>query len=202
MVSMVFNLFSEPLQFPLELEEFILKNFGGFYKCDYEKVKQTLEYDEKDNKGYLGTYFPGSFSESYAIFSSLFRNESIRNSFEMKRDIYILDIGSGTGGNLLGLLFFMKKFLIEFDNKRIHIVSIDGNHSALDFQRKLIDRFFPNVANFFQKRLILSRNNFKNELKNTINDYNISKKFDIIMSFRFINEFYSPPFPLSVTISS
>lgn len=187
---MVYNLSSEPLEFPYDLEEFILKELGGSYKSEPVKVKQTLNYDENDLKEYLGTYFPGSFSESYAIFSNIFWNESIKNNFEIKKDFYILDIGGGTGGNLLGLLWFMKKFFVEFDNKRIHIVSIDGNDCALNIQRKLLEKFFPSNTNFFHKSIILSRNNFKEELINVINDYKITIKFDIIMSFRFINEFY------------
>ncbi|VVB55450.1 Uncharacterised protein [uncultured archaeon] len=187
---MVYNLSSEPLEFPSDLEEFILKELGGSYKSEPVKVKQTLNYDENDLKEYLGTYFPGSFSESYAIFSNIFWNESIKNNFEIKKDFYILDIGGGTGGNLLGLLWFMKKFFVEFDNKRIHIVSIDGNDYALNIQRKLLEKFFPKNSDFFYKNIILSRNNFKEMLRNVINDYEITIKFDIIMSFRFINEFY------------
>lgn len=197
MVLMVYNLSSESLDYPLEIEEFISNDLGGFYKREPVKVQRTLDYDENDLREYLGTYFPGSFSESYAIFINLFRNESIRNSFDIKRDIYILDIGSGTGGNLLGLLWFMKKFLIGFDNKTIHIVSIDGNECALNIQRKIIARFFSSNTDFFYKIIELSRNGFKEELKSIINDFKINHKFDIIMSFKFINEFYRENFLFS-----
>ena len=196
-VSMVYNLFSKELLFPSELEEFIFSDLKGNYNPEFEKVKQTLYDNEYDLKRYLGTYFPGSFSESYAIFSNLFCNKHIRNNFEIKRDFYILDIGGGTGGNLLGLLWFMKKYLIDFDNKRIHIVSIDGNDYALDKQRKLIERFFPKNTDLFQKSIILSQNSFKETLKNIIYDCKITNKFDIIMSFRFINEFYRESFLFS-----
>lgn len=194
---MVYNLFSQPLIFPSELEDFIFNDLRGSYEREPIKVQHTLKYDENDMKKYLGTYFPGSFSESYAIFSNLFCNESIRNNFEIKKDIYILDIGSGTGGNLLGLLWFMKKFLLDFEYKKIHIVSLDGNYCALDIQRKLIERFFPNNTDFFQKSIIFSRDNFKEKIKNIIHDYKITNKFDIIMSFRFINEFYREDFLFS-----
>lgn len=196
-VSMVYNLISKEIRFPSELEEFIFSDLRGTYKREFEKVKQTLEYDENDLRKYLGTYFPGSFSESCAIFSNLFCNELIRNNFEIKRDIYILDIGSGTGGNLLGLLWFMKKYLLDFDNKKIHIISIDGNDCALDFQGKLIEKFFPKNTNFYQENIIFSRNNFKEKLNNIIDDYKITDRFDIIMSFRFINEFYREHFLFS-----
>lgn len=187
-------LYSETLEYPLELEEFISNVMGGFYRRETFKVQKTLDYDENDLRGYLGTYFPGSFSESYAIFSNLFRHESIRNSFEMKKDIYILDIGSGTGGNLLGLLWFMKKFLIGFDTKTIHIVSLDGNKCALDIQRKITGRFFSTNTDFSFKIKELSHKCFKEDLKNIIDDCKISDKFDIIMSFKFINEFYREKF--------
>lgn len=187
---MVLNLFSPIFEFPSDLEKFIFDDLRGDYKRDPEKVKITLDADENDMRTYLGTYFPRSFSESYVIFEDLFNQEYIKNNFENKNELFILDIGSGMGGELLGLLWLMKNNLNDFPNKKLHILSIDGNAIALDIQEILIKQFFPNVKNIVFQKLIISKKDFHNSLKNIIEMNNFKIKFDIIMTFKLTNELY------------
>ena len=133
----------------------------------------------------MGTYFPRSFAESYTIFAELIHNKFIKDNLQNKHELFILDIGSGTGGNLLGFLWFMRKF---FKNKNITIISIDGSKNALSYQRLLLRKFFPEVKFRLFKGLI-SRNNFSDELGKILNKCQI-EKFDIIMAFKFVNELY------------
>lgn len=58
----------------------------------------------------------------------------------------------------------------------------------------MIGFIFSSNIDIFYKIKELSRNSFKEELKSIINDFKINHKFDIIMSFKFINEFYREKF--------
>ncbi len=187
---MVSNLATQYLQFPPEIENVIFGELGGFYKLDHEKVKENLNANEDDLKAYLGTYFPRSFTEAYRIFENLLSSEYIQNNFKNKKELHILDIGSGTGGNLLGLLWCMKDYFKDFKSKEIHIVSIDGNNIALSYQKKLFKKFFPQIKSVIFKRLIISKDNFRSILRGTTENHELNGKFDIIMTFKLVNELY------------
>jgi len=190
---MVSNLSSHILHFPLEIEKTIINDFGGFYKPDFEKVQQNLNASEEELQAYLWTYFPRSFVEAYRIFEDLISDRDIINNFNKKNELYILDIGSGTGGNILGLLWIMKKSLKNFRHKRIHITSIDGNDKALKIQKRLVKTFFPTNTIITSKKITITRENITKKLKIVLN----RNKFDIIMSFKFVNEFYRGDFIFS-----
>ena len=95
------------MKFPTELENFIIDDLKAIYDPDFYEAQDNLNANEEKLNIYLGTYFPRSFTEINSISSELFHNDHIKNIFE-KNEINILDIGSGTGGNLLGLLWSMK----------------------------------------------------------------------------------------------
>ena len=69
-----------------------------------------MDNNEQQSQRYLGTYFPRSFVESYNIFYRLFNQEEIYKNFIGKKKINILNIGSGSGGDLFGLIEAMKDF--------------------------------------------------------------------------------------------
>lgn len=187
---MLSNSSSQVFHFPIEIENAIFDDLGGFYKPNFEKVQQNLNSNEDDLRAYLGTYFPRSFAEAYKIFEDLFHNKDIKNNFKKKNELFILDIGSGTGGNILGLLWIMKSSFKNFRHKKIYILSIDGNDKALKIQKRLIKKFFPTNIIIDSKKITISRDNIAKKLKNVL----IKNKFDIIMSFKFVNEFYREEF--------
>ena len=182
------------LQFPSELEVFISNDLEGIYHPNPKKAYENKDADIEHQKINLSTYFPRSFLEAYMIFEDLINNESIQNMFN-KNEFFLLDIGGGLGGNLCGLLWFMKDYVKDFKNKKIHIVSIDCNNIALDMQEKIIHKFFMDNIDFYPKNPELSCDNFNEMLHSISKDYNFisyeyGKKFDIIMTFKFVNELY------------
>lgn len=177
----------------------LLLNMGATYQPDYQKVKSTLEWSAEELKRYLGTYFPRSFVENSEIFKHLTGKDNYRNLFKNnyhnvlrnKKQLCILDIGSGTGGNLLGLLFFLGKYYKNV--KEIYVVSIDGNSAALEIQKKLIDTFFEEKVAFELVNIVFkSRDDFAVKMSEFGSRYFSS--YDIIMTFKFINEFYRKNF--------
>lgn len=175
---------------PVELEYFIFQVLGGKYETK-QNVDDNLDNDEKKNLLYLGTYFPRSYAESYKISDNLFKNNIIKYKYSSSTEISILDIGSGTGGNLMGLLYAVKNNLPSV--KSVNILSIDGNDIALGIQKKIINHCHQmlnlSINIEYRKQIFLPQNLFA-ELTNIISNSSFSK-FDIVMSWKFINEFYN-----------
>ena len=175
---------------PDYLDNIIFGQLGAIYqKCN--NVDVNLYNDDMFSRIYLGTYFPRSCAESNLIFSELFKCPEIKTKFSGKNNINILDIGSGCGGNLTGLLLALNNIIPKYS--RINIISVDGNRIALDCQIKIIN----NIKNKLNRNIIFKEieykfnyNIFKNELISIIRKSNINK-FDIIMSFKFFSEFYN-----------
>lgn len=175
------------MKFPAELENYLFNDLKAVYDPNFVEAKNNLNANEEKLNKYLGTYFPRSFTETNLIFSELLCNDHIKKIFE-KNEINILDIGSGTGGNLLGLLWSMKDLYKKFEHKDIYITSIDGNDEALNIQKKLINNFFPNNVTFHSKKYKVDHNNIYYNLDFLFDSYNF--KFDIIMAVKFVNEIY------------
>lgn len=175
-----------------KLDKYIFSTLNFNFSPDYSKAKSNLENSKEDNENYLATYFPRSFFESYKIFSNIFSNQKIYSKFNEQEKIVIVDIGSGTGGNVFGLL----QVLVEkFQNKKINIYTFDGNKNALDIQKKIYDKYeelFPKSDNhisfIFNKIEICNKADIDTILKFLDTE---DKKIDILSSFKFINEFYN-----------
>jgi hypothetical protein len=176
-------------------EECYLKNLicgklGGFYLKGLN-VDINLNNNSFDNKKYLGTYFMRSFTEASTIMNELMENQKISNAWEDKEEINILDIGSGTGGNITGVLAFLSKF--GEANKQINIYSIDGNQNALDYQEYIVDKFSQNFdinCNLERLNVVFkNRDDFENQVHTLLANLNVS--FDLIMTFKFVSEFYN-----------
>jgi hypothetical protein len=180
------------IQFPEKLGNFIFYDLNAIYEPDFHCAKQNLNADEKQIRKYLGTYFLRSFTEINTIFTDLIKNCYIKEMFEDKEEIHILDIGGGTGANLLGLLWGMKDFYgDDFRHKDICIVSIDGNIEALKIQEILLNKCFPDNINLHPKNLEMCRDNFKDIIEHTLDEYQHKEMFDIITAFKFVNELYT-----------
>lgn len=156
-------------------------------------VKSNLKNTDIENKAYLGRYFPFSFVEAFSIFNELFSNEVIKENFKQKKEIKILDIGTGTGGNIIGLLhaIIFNKLKIE----HIEIQTYEGNENAIVYLQKFIKQF----NNQFIKEIVIHTNETVFKSKNDFSYYFNSQntKFDIITSFKFINEFYRSDYEIN-----
>lgn len=185
---------------PEWLDKFIFDELKG----EYRQVSRTdssadinLLNDENANKRYIGTYFPRSLVEVYSIFMELYANQIIKNSVDKKTQLKIFDIGTGTGGNIIGLMFFLKK--INFQSDNVEIYTIEGNKIAIDFQKKFVERFnqtYNTSFKLFATELVFtSAVTFTQQLDNYF--LTNPKTFDIITSFKFFSEFYNSNYNLS-----
>lgn len=180
-----------------ELYDYLYNEKGAEYSLDPNGVSLNVNNDNNKNLKYLGTYFPRSFTEAYKIYSNIFSNEDVFNKFNEKDKIRVLDIGSGTGGNLCGLL----QVLVErFQNKEIIIISIDGNNDALNLQLDVINKLWNTIeANGNKLSGNLHHMNFNNkeEIEEKLDKLSMDNSIDIMHSFKFVNEFYKIDYELN-----
>ena len=84
--------------------------FGASYQPDHQHYEFNLNHTEEELLIYLGTYFPRSFGESLCIFTPIIKSKVINSELSSKDCINILDIGCGSGGEILGLLHVLEDF--------------------------------------------------------------------------------------------
>jgi hypothetical protein len=124
---------------PGYLDDLLFNTLNASFCPEPCKVNINLNSEGSMLRKYLGTYFPRSYMEFVHIASNLFAHPVVDSIIPSKTKIRILDIGSGTGGCLLGTLealLKMKNFSSE-----IQIISVDGNAEALEIQEKILSCF-------------------------------------------------------------
>lgn len=131
---------SSHTKLPLYLDSLIYGEFfGAKYQPDYQRYEYNLNLTEEELLIYLGTYFPRSFGESLCIFSPIIRTETVNSELSKKDCINILDIGCGSGGEILGLLHVLED--IKESSIPINIYTFDGNQLVQDILMELVSQF-------------------------------------------------------------
>jgi len=123
-----------------------LSELGAVYSPKNTRYQYTLDLSEPEVKVYLGTYFPRSYCEAFCIAGNLFTNScymaSLRDALASFGEINILDIGCGTGGEIIGLLDAIRKFLPS--SVSVNVWAFDGNEISL--------RCMKQIAGVFRER--------------------------------------------------
>lgn len=129
---------------PTWLQQRIFEKHNAQFAPNHERYEQNLNLSDDELKVYLGTYFPRSYGESFCVFDNIFESKQY-SALASKEEINILDIGCGTGGNLIGLLVALNKYNKTI--KKVNIIAIDGHINALSILGDLVDEF-SNKATF------------------------------------------------------
>lgn len=116
-----------------------LSEMGAVYRPKDTRYQYTLDLSEPEVKVYLGTYFPRSCCEAFCIAGNLFTNgcymASLKDALASFGEINILDIGCGTGGEIIGLLDAIRNFLPS--PVRVNVYAFDGNEISLRCMKKI-----------------------------------------------------------------
>lgn len=153
---------------------------------DHNKVKNNLYNSPMDNLNYLVTYFPRTYTEIKTIMDELSEETDYfeRQDIRSKSSFRILSVGCGTGGDVVSMIDSIRE---KTGCQDFFVTLIDGNKDALEKCQKIISRQETEEGLKIQK-----------EVKNTIvtepSDFQLiageicSKKFDFIVTSKFINE--------------
>lgn len=115
---------------PHWLDIFLFSNMQAAYAPEYNRYEYNLDLNQNEIKVYLGTYFPRSYAETFCIYDNILNNKSYKNILNEQTEINILDVGCGTGGEILGIISSITKHLSS--PKIINICACDGNEQALE----------------------------------------------------------------------
>ena len=177
---------------PPVLED-ILRKMGAYYRRDPVRVQQGLHADDEWNRGYLGTYFPRSYSETSIIWSEMLAQQPIRRRFQAKRTLHIASFGSGTGGDVVGTLCALEEEGMRPERVIIH--SFDGNADALAKQRQILGEVvrrkvysFPIEFNCRQFTWGLDAHSFRESCEQ-LRAW-LPKSLDMVQASKWLIEFY------------
>jgi hypothetical protein len=112
-----------------------LFEMGAIHCPQRYNARFNFDSDQDQNRIYLGTYFPRTVIESLNIYQELLAIPVISYAFSKKDTIKIIDIGSGTGAAVTGLLLALSKWNCKVPVK---ITSIDYNADALSKQEEIL----------------------------------------------------------------
>jgi hypothetical protein len=176
-----------PLVLPERLQNFIAQEVGWNYSPKRDGYNVTEEVPLID---YMGTYFPRSFAEAYFFCAVMLQKAPIAETLLDRSSISIVDIGSGTGANILGVLWAIRDHRLLSGSRfpPIYTSSVDKSAEALEIQSRLIRTFFQHRVTI--EPLLLdytSGTEFLNDLTQRLSD---NGPLDIIMCWKSICEFY------------
>jgi len=167
---------------PRWLDTFLFDKLGAVYEPNHNRFDRNFDLSNEELLVYVGTYFPRSYAETFGIFSNLLSVSKINDS--LSEEINILSFGSGSGGDIVGLLVALLKYKNEIE--KINIVSIDAHKEALEVQKKIIGKFENHYKIKVDLKLINIEFKNKTEIEDVFND--VEEEFDFIVSAKCISE--------------
>lgn len=173
----------------LDLYSYIIEEHGAYYQKQYTgEVRYNLGNTPDANQRYLGTYFPRSFKEAYEIFGDIFKVLKCFDYFELKDEINILDLGSGTGGQIFGLLRQLNDLINN--SLKINIYSVDGNENALNIQKDILEGYWNKSFNKHKIEVEYKLEKFStgDSIEKFLLNEIPAKSIDIVLSFKFLSE--------------
>ena len=139
---------------PEWISEAIFDIFGATHRPAGRRrtFDRNLDSDKAEILTYLGTYFPRSLAESFVIFDSLLSDKALANALSYEERISICSVGTGTGGDLLGLILAINKRVPAAT--QLDIVSVEGNENAHEMMCNLFDEVQTHVTTNLNLRLV------------------------------------------------
>lgn len=136
--------------------------------------------------------FPISYRQSYEVYRDWFSNVEVHQTYDELSVINVLALGSGTGGDVFGLIHVMEEV---FSNKIINVFTVEGNKLTLRSQMNIFRHYvsvglIKNEVNLVPISMVIqpSFKGFKEKLNELCFKPYGFKKFDMIQSFNWMNE--------------
>ncbi len=162
------------------LDSFIYNELGAQYNARPKAVMLNLENDEEDNKNYLGTYFPRTCAEYFSIMGNLSQHGKIREKLQNCSSLDILTVGSGTGGEIVGIVLYLAK-LRNSNMPKLRISYVEGNRHASQLFKKVMAELADHYDIYIELR------GLNQVVRSEYPSYG-HLQFDLIVTSKFINE--------------
>ena len=177
------NYLKTDTRLPSLLDDYIYNQLGAEYSPDFQKFENNLNLTKEENLKYLGTYFPRSYAESFGIFENIFLNNEYQTAVLTKNNLNILSIGSGTGGDVIGLITIIEKYCRNISG--ITIWAYDGNADALRILDLLVKKIKVHSSKVINLKTV---NTVFDSIENLDIQQVKDQRFDFILSFKLICE--------------
>lgn len=129
---------------PAWLDSVLFDLLNARYAPDWKRYEYNLNLNEEEIQIYLGTYFARSYAEAFCILDALLENKAYAEILKEKAELAILDVGTGTGGNLVGILTALSKHCSNL--KKVTVHGFDGNTLALEAAKVIVSSFASRVS--------------------------------------------------------
>lgn len=169
---------------PHWLDHLLFETLHARHRPDWKRFEHNLDLDADDIKRYLGTYFPRSYAEAFCITDSLFANAAYSACWKSRSEAWLLDLGCGTGGNILGILAALAKHCPGLTT--VHIHGFDGNTLAMDAAASILDAFAQHTNASITRLLTVARIDDLDHLPMPPH-----RAYDFITTFKFGGEIIS-----------
>ena len=161
-------------------DSFIYGELGASYNVRPKDVMLNLENSMEDNKNYLGTYFPRTCAEYFSIMGNLSQHGVIREKLLNCSSLDILSVGTGTGGEIVGIVFYLAK-LRNGNMPKLRISYVEGNADA----SRLFKQVMAELADHYD--IYIELRGYKNVVRSEYPSFSYLQ-FDLIVTSKFINE--------------
>ena len=175
------DLTSKNIVLPDWLDTLIFDELGAMYHRACQDMT-VIDWDKVEVRNYLGTYFPRSYAESLCIFSGYFCH--FAQKWENRKRVSVFDFGSGTGGEIIGLLTALQRFE---QLEQIDVVPFDGNLHALRLFERVLEEYGSRTDKKIACRIAPIKIDDFYDM--SILEREIHESFDIVITFKAICEF-------------
>ena len=181
-----------------------LTDMGAEYRQRRSEASQNLQLSHGELKEYLGTYFPRTVVEAWNVVAELLLVPAVRHTIFGKDPIRILDLGSGTGGAVVGTLLALDR---GGEPRVIEVTSVDGNQDALGLQGQILHSLqarlpFEVVTRQRVVRLPTDVDGFVAELLAMVEAMveQMGSRYDLVLCWKFLSEFYNSSYASALGI--
>ncbi len=171
-----------PVWLSYELVDFLYKGLRAIFERRQDVAQSYRWKTERQIRTYLGTYWPKTFAEVFAVFSSYIKMGDFVNKFEEKDKISILDLGGNSLPASIALLFVLKKAGVSL--KKVEIFVLDRNLQPVKYGKQILNRFFKDI----QIKIYITEKDFNSFFTR---HFSLQKNFDFILCSKMGNELYS-----------
>lgn len=172
-----------------------LRAMGARYEQQGGNARTNFDATPERNRIYLGTFLPRTVIESWNIFHELLSMPVINAAFSQKEAIRILDIGSGTGGAVIGFLLALQSW--GRCAVPVEITSIDVNEDALGKQKAILEAIEPSLS--FEISFDLKVASLPFDLESFVPSFAsvataAGPRYDVVTCWKCLCEFYNVKF--------